>query len=294
MGFSDQVKKITDNWLIIILIIGVFLFMNAGSMFTTMSSKSSLGGYAQESDFGRGVGSSYAPSYNPDFAPEVKDRMITKSSNLGIETERGKFISTEAQMKSSVNLANGFILSENVYTNNPDNDASHAYKTGNYQVKVDSTKYESVLAQLKQIGNVKTFSENSADITGTYSNIETELAAEKSRLDNYKSMMSTQNYVLADKLTLTDKIFDQERRVKYLEDSKNNVNQQVDYSTISITLNEKPSEFLNLVWVKWTDLVRNFVNSINALISTISWLLPWAIAGGIIWLIVSMFRKKFG
>ena len=197
-------------------------------------------------------------------------------------------------MKSIVNLANGFILGENVYTNNPDNDAGHAYKSGSYQIKVDSTKYDSVLAQLKQIGNVKTFSENSADISGTYTSIETELLAEKSRLENYRSLMATQNYALADKLTLTDKIFDQERRVKYLEDAKNNVNQQIEYSTISITLNEKPSEFLNLVWVKWTDLVRNFVNSINTLISTISWLLPWAIAGGVVWLVVGLFKKKFG
>lgn len=62
----------------------------------------------------------------------------------------------------------------------------------------------------------------------------------------YKEATSIQ-----DKLTLNDRIFDQERRIKYLTDSINNMDQRIEYSTVYISLTEKKSEYINIVFVKF-------------------------------------------
>ena len=89
-------------------------------------------------------------------------------------------------------------------------------------------------------------------------------------------------------------IFDQERTIKYLEDSLKNIDKQVDYSTIYVTLNEKQSEYANIVFVKFSELVKRFVGSINSLLTLIFVVVPYAVAVAILWVAVRVFRKGKG
>lgn len=144
---------------------------------------------------------------------------------------------------------------------------------------------------MKGIGEVKSFNENAEDITGSYTNSKIELDAEKQRLERFRKMYDEASLV-ADKIQLNDKIFDLERRIKYLEDSLKSMDKQVDYSTIYITINEKQSEYAGIVLVKFSELVRNLVSSVNSLFSLVFIALPYAAAVGIVWIIVRLVRRK--
>ena len=98
-----------------------------------------------------------------------------------------------------------------------------------------------------------------------------------------------------DKVEINDKIFFQERRVKYLEDSLKRIDQRVDYSTISFTLNEKRSEYANIAFVKCSELIKSFVGSFNSLISLIFAVIPWLVAFlfvGFVWKRVRSKKKR--
>ncbi|MEK6967001.1 MAG: DUF4349 domain-containing protein [Nanoarchaeota archaeon] len=298
MGFSEQVKKLWDNWLIILIVIVVLLFMSGGSnLFSSVSNFGSSKAYygQSESIAGDYAGTSYRnpiPTTNNNFAPEVSDRKIVKSGSLNLESKRGEFRETEQHMKNSVSAAGGFILSENVNTYTPDNSEKHSYTTGNYQIKIDASKYSSVVEELKDLGKVKSFQENSADITGSYTDQQVELSVEKDRLSRYETLYAMQSYSLQDKLSLTDKIFDQQRRIEYIQNSIKNLGQRVEYSTISLTISEKQSDFVNVVFVRITELISNFLRSLNALFVAASYILPWAIGGILIWLAFRFFKRK--
>ena len=88
---------------------------------------------------------------------------------------------------------------------------------------------------------------------------------------------------------LTDRIFDQERRIKYLEDSLTRQDKRVDYVTLNVNLVEERSQYSNIVFVKFSDIAKRFVSSFNGLITLIFVLLPYAIVTSIIWIIV---RKR--
>lgn len=305
MGLKDQFKKITDNWLIWVIIVILALFFMSGSGVMNAARFSSYDkaysgvsspGYSPSYESGYYGGSSssssggyYYPSNN-DFAPDEADRKITKTASMSNEVEEGEFYAAEANLKSIVIASNSFLLNQNV---NKNNYGSREYLTGSYYIKVDVTKYDSVIAQLKQIGEVKSFNENAQDITGSYTNAGINLNIEKSRLTRYQQLFN-QSYSINDKLTLSDRIFSQERTIMYLQNSINNMDQQVEYSSISFTLNEKKSDLATVTFVKFSTLLRNLIDSTSILLKTLFILLPWAVGALIVFLAILLIKKLRG
>jgi len=275
--------------LIIIIVIGAVLFINPSSPELSRSmqyaDESSAGGYAGDS-----LKASYLPSplYQQDFAPETKDRVITRTSSLSTEVPTGKFKETESQVKSVIQSTDSILLNENV---NSYDYGKKTYYSGSYEIKVETTKYSSGLEQLKKMGEIKSFNENSNDETQQYTDLKALIETEKSRLARYQQMYNEAT-LIADKIQLSDKIFEQERVIKMYEESLNSLNNRVTYSTIYLSVNEKQSEYANVLWVKFSDLTRALVESINALFSLLFIILPWALAILIIWMIVKMVRRK--
>ena len=276
MGVKEQLLRLKENWLIAILILFLLFAVSGGSGIITPllnnAAYSVVGGIASESAIYQEK--AYYPYQPEDFAPGVEERKITKTATISTEIERGTFEESEAKLKGIISSSGSYLLNENAQKYGT---GRKAYKQGNYQIKVESSKYDSVVSQSKEIGELSSFSQNAEDITGSYTDAEIELQAEKERLARYISMYEEAKEV-ADKIELNDRIFNQERTVKYLEDSIKNIGQRVDYSTIYFTMIEKQSGYANIEFVKFSELVRKLIGSFNALVGLLFTLAPWAIA----------------
>ncbi|MFH1590272.1 MAG: DUF4349 domain-containing protein [archaeon] len=295
MSLKEQIGKIKDNWLMVLLVVIVLgAMMFSGSGIRTGSSyqvgyDSSAGMGIMESAVYKSTGSSdYYPSYNSDFAPEVEERMITKYASFSSEIERGEFADANAKLKALIVTSNSYLLNENVYKNGEGN---RAYMNGYYSIKVETKLYDAFMVQLKEIGEVQSFSENANDITGQYTNTAIELAAAYDKLDMYKEMYEEADRI-EDKINLADRIFSQERTIKYLEQSLENMDNRVDYSTVAVTFTEEQSGYANIAIVKFSELIRSLVRSLNSVFSLFFMVIPWALAIFIIWLISKPFRRK--
>jgi len=281
MGIKDQLYKIKDNWLLIAAIVTFLLFANLGVL--------NPGSFSLDKSMGMSESIRDSPGYdgyNNDFAPEEEERKKIKTASMSTETERGQFHSEEQKLKNIVSASGSYVLNENVNKHGVDR---KSFYSGSYQLKVDTSKYTSVITQLKDIGEIQSFRESETDITGQYTNQEINLEVEKSRLDRYRNLYDEANNV-EEKLNLNDRIFEQERRVKYLEDRINNLDQRIEYTTVSFSMSEKRSDYINVTMVKFASLVRTFVGSFNALLVFLSAVLPWAALAFIVWLIYRFFR----
>ncbi|MCD4770967.1 DUF4349 domain-containing protein [archaeon] len=278
MGLKKQFATIKENWLMIVLGLVLIVFLSNGSGIVSQSFDSVMtAGDSFDKGYGGGVASesmNYRSGGSDDFAPETEERKITKSSSLSTEIERGGFSEAEGQLKNIVRSSGAYLLNERV---NRNGESWRAYYSGYYSLKIDTSKYDAVVAQLKEIGEVQSFSENMVDVTGRYEDIEIEIGVEKARLLRYLEMYDEADEV-SDKINLNDRIFNQERKIKYLEDSLRNIDNRVDYSSVSFSMSEERSEWIGIVFVKLSDLVRSFVSSINTLLSFIFGFAPWAIA----------------
>lgn len=290
MGFKDQLNKIKDNWLIIALIFVLLLVFvlgdsSIGSMNKMMSASyesDSMGSY-NERAISQGIAGSY------DFAPQVEERKIVKTTSLASEVERGTFKSAEDKLKNIVSSSDSYLLSSSSSISGTE---KNSYYYGSYSIKVETEKYDSVISQLKEIGKVTRFNENARDITGSYTNANIELESERQRLNKYNQLYEGMTTSTSDKIALVDKIFNQERTIKYLEDSIKNMDQRVEYSTIQVTLNEERANYANVALAKFSDLVESLVGSFNGLLYFLFVVAPWALIAGIIWLIVRLTKKK--
>lgn len=296
MGMKEQFSKIKENWLLLVLVLVVILFLSNGSrvleqgvgaIYDTKSMYAPMADMEQSLSYGYdGGGRGYYP--NDDFAPEVETRVITKTASLTSEVKRGTFQAEAFKVKSLIRSTDSFLLNENV---NNYGSKLRSYYVGSYQIKVDVNKYDDMITQLKEIGEVTSFNENQLDITAEYTNIQIEIETEKDRLERYKDMYDEAKEV-EDKIELSDRIFNQERMIKYMEDSLENMDKRVDYSTIYLTVTEKQSEYADVLFVKFSELVRNLVSSFNSLVNLIFVVVPWAIAALVIYVITRIIKKK--
>jgi hypothetical protein len=287
MGIKEQLTKLKENWLLIVLVLVLLVFVSGGNniqqSFSGVSSKMLSGDMMVESASYRG--GYYPPS---DFAPEVEERQIIKTTSMSSEIERGEFSEAELMLKGIIQASDSFILSENV---NQNGKGLSAYMRGYYSIKVEVGKYDSVVAQLKELGEVKSFSENSQDVTGRYTDLKIQIESEESKLVRYQQMYSEAEEV-GDKLTLNDRMFDQERRIKSLKQSLESIDTKVEYSTISLTMTEEQSGYANTALVNFSELIKGLVGSFNGLLKLVFVLAPWAIALWIILFVKKLIKKK--
>jgi hypothetical protein len=269
--------------LIVVVLVVLALFNFGVPSLTTSQFAESLGSYAK-TGIAAERGFYPGPIYDSGFAPEVQDRKIIKNAYLSTEVQRGKFLEADKKLKDVVSSSDSYLLNENVQKYET---GVKSYYQGSYSIKVDTKKYDSVVAQLKEIGEVKSFSESSDDVTGSYTNLQTELEAERARLQRYKELFA-QAQTTQEKLELSDRIFNQERTIKYLEEALTNINQQITYSSVSVTMTEKQSGYASIAFVKFSELIANLVNSTSGVLSLVTVLLPYAIA---LWIIVIAVRR---
>lgn len=284
MTIQKQVKTLKENWLLVIGLIIVILVVSGGlNIFSSnfySNSYDSLSGSIYEKST-----SSYYPYPTEDFAPGEENRKITKTTSISTEVKRGNFDSSVSSIKNIISSTDSYLLNinENTYGK-----GLNSYKQAYIQIKVDTSKYDSIVSQLKEIGEVKSFNENSLDITGRYTYLQTDLENEQKRLQTFKNLLS-ESTSTEEKISLTDRIFEIERTISYLEESLENLDNRIDYSTIYLTITEKQSNYSNLSLVGISDIVKSFLNSLNSLIKFLFIILPWII----IFLIIKWIYKKF-
>jgi len=295
MTVKEQFQRIKENWLIVLLLaIVLVLFMGLPAV-ETVQQGLFQGGFAERAyggitaDSKVGIGMPSPIYYDNGFAPEEADRKITKTASLTTEVERGSFKEAESKLKNIVTATDSLLLNENAQKYDQ-GDGRRTYYSGSYTIKVEEGKYNAVVSQLKEIGEVTSFSENADDITEQFVDLKSELASEKERLARYKQMLSEATTV-EDKIQLSDRIFNQERTIKYLEEQLNDTGNRVKYSTVYVTITEEQSEYVDAVLVKFSELVTKFITSVNALLKLIVGLIPYALAAVLVWLGWKKFKK---
>ncbi|MGM5484085.1 MAG: DUF4349 domain-containing protein [Nanobdellota archaeon] len=286
MTFKKQFKLIKENWLVLVILLLLMFFFTASGNIVSLFSGSAMN--AMDS---YGSEMSKSTSYyrgSSNFAPEEEKRKVTTNSRISIETKRGEFYSTEDKMKSIIKSSDSYLLDENENTNG---EGLGEYHTGRYTIKVNSKKYDDVVLQLQKLGKVESFYESKTDITGSYYDTKNELESEKERLRRLELLYNSSKTETSDKIELTDKMFDVEKRIKYLEERLEGKSEKVEYSTIHLSLNEKRSGFANASVVKISSILKTMLNSFNTLLVVFAALVPWAILIYFVRLILKISKK---
>ncbi|MFT4310832.1 MAG: DUF4349 domain-containing protein [Candidatus Woesearchaeota archaeon] len=284
MSLQKQWQTIKENWIIVVLGILLLVVLSGGNAFNIFSNTSSS---LQAIDSMYMESTGFAPArgmmYDSGFAPEVQERVLTKQAQIRTQVEHGDF--DEAYTAIDTIIQDYIVTSQTVYTQGEDWRATrHAVMS----VRVPTTQYDTLIRSLQAIGTMVRFEEQVQDITAQSVDLDTRLAAEQQRLERYQALLESATQS-REKMDITDRIFNQEQQIAWLQRSVEQLEQRVDYSTVHITLQEKRNTYDTLALVKLSDLVKNFVGSVNTLLNLLVIIIPWALVVGIIvWV-----RRKF-
>lgn len=166
----------------------------------------------------------------------LAERKIIRSANLTIEVEN--FDAAFSNIESII-LGIGIIQETNINTERyyVDNEQK-LIKSGTIVLRVDKSKFDSVIGKLKGIGDVFNYTTNGQDVTDKYVDVESRLRLlrmEQSKLEAYLAKLDDLDKIFRTESRLTDIRFE----IEGLTGNLNKLNSLIELSTITVSMNEK-------------------------------------------------------
>ena len=152
--------------------------------------------------------------------------------NASLSMESTDFDAARETLMAAVEANNAWMESTSVYGTEKDHDRS-----ADYTVRVPVDNYRAFLAAAGEAGSVRNVSENAQNITSSYIDVESRLAAleaQRTRLNELADQAET----TADLLEIESQLSDVQYQLENYTRQLRNMDQQVSYSTVDIYLEE--------------------------------------------------------
>lgn len=200
--------------------------MARASGFATMDAPGAAGEYGE---YDSGAESGDVPSENPekiiysaDATVETTEFDKTLEELAALIKEYGGWVQS-----SSINGANYYSISR----------GSSYNRSADYTIRIPSDKFQTIMGSLSTLGNVPysyTYTEN---VSTQYYDVQSRLTAYKTQEARLLEMMEKAQTV-EDTITIEEKLTELQYKIDSLQSSLNNWDRQVNYSTISLSVQE--------------------------------------------------------
>jgi hypothetical protein len=212
------------------------------------------------------------------------DRKIIKTARISIEVD--DFDPAATAVEQLALAAGGFVSNSNSYI------TAEGQKRGTVTIRVPAEGFESVLEEVKKLGEVKSTSSSGQDVTEEYIDLDI-------RLKNYQRQEERLLVILDNATTVEDllKVEEQLGRVRgeieRIEGRLRYLDNYIDLSTITVDISE-PQPITHTWGIRdaLSSSVEGFIYSTNALIIFIGNILPWIIFLVLVVGVYRLLRRK--
>lgn len=224
-----------------------------------------------------------------DATSPVMERMIIKRAELDIEVEDSGAAFTSVQ--DIISEADGFIADSSSYKSES---GSISYDV---TLRVTPEHFNSVIDRISELGELEYQHISGEDITEMYYDIEGRLAVKRQSEESLLAIMSTRTTNLQDLLAVEKELARVREEIETLEGKLRYYDNLVGLSTITVSLFEPEPitagrNFLSPIKDALGDSVEVMARSVGGLIIIFMAVLPWAIVGVIIFLIIRAIVRK--
>lgn len=182
-------------------------------------------------------------------------------------------------------------------------------RQGNLQIRVPQEQYKALLAYVSQLGEVTSSEESVSNITQQYTETQIRTDSLKTQIARLQELMG-QAENIEDIIALESQLSSVTSELEYLEAQLKQMDQQVAYSTVSVTVTEMPTasdpvpasgrgfgqrmaDALRQGWNGFASGVQEWALGVVRMLPVIViWILVIAAIAGIIAAIISRRRKK--
>lgn len=244
------------------------------------------------------------PVTGQESAAEIS-RKIVYSGNAQIQTKN--YDTAKKQMLQLVEDCGGFIKDQSetsdsdsgyYYVSEDDFDRENAQRIWSLTVRIPSKNFERFFDGAGKIdGKITERSSNSQDLTRTYQDNEDRLRALRTEQDRLLELLKKADNV-ADMITIEDKLADVRARIAELSRKNNQIDYDVSYSTVDVTLREV--KFYSPQKISYAERLRNafedsgetFASSMQQLLIVLIYLLPFVIVLALLVLVIIFIVRR--
>ncbi|MBU2597601.1 MAG: DUF4349 domain-containing protein [Actinobacteria bacterium] len=213
---------------------------------------------AEKSDRAEYIETEVATGGEIVFNPQVTtlERMIIYHGNIELEVEKGKFSEKFEQIGNITRAAGGFVS----------NTSSRAYgdepAIGTITIKVPSENFNSVIDQIKKLGNVKNLNTYADEVTQEYVDLNSRLKHFQAQEKVLLQMMDKSG-TIEDSIAVHRELSSVQEQIEIIKGRLRWLDEQISFSTITISVSEphvKPQPY-PIRW-EFLDTLREGVRAI--------------------------------
>lgn len=230
-------------------------------------------------DLGKGV--EYAPGADVVVGPQI---ITTVQLTVTVEAP----IDSADEAARIVDRAGGTVASRTERAA-----SEHAPGQAQLTLRIPSAKLTATLEELKQLGTARDTSINSTDVTTQAEDLDARITALRTSVDRLLSLMSKATST-QDLITIESALSDRQANLESLEAQKRSLDDQVQLSTVSLSLvseQDTPAETPDTFWTGLVTGWNTFVGFVGVALVVIGVLIPWIIAAGVVTAIVLVWVK---
>jgi len=217
---------------------------------------------------------------------------LIKKGSVEINVEKGKFYESLNRIMLLVNQFNGNLISSQIYK---EEDKS----SGNINIMIPSKDFDNFITKLNDYGEIKNITTSTTDVSQEYYDSAGRLKVLESQRELLLSWLKDAKEI-KDMLSIRSELEKIETEIESIKGRMNYIDYHSNYSEISIYLNEdvekiswwKKSEFLNRLIDGLLYALNSILSSVLALIIFIAFILPWALVGYFIYILITKYLKR--
>jgi len=191
-----------------------------------------------------------------------------------------------------INQFNGNLISSQIYK---EEDKS----SGNINIMIPSKDFDNFITKLNDYGEIKNITTSTNDVSQEYYDSAGRLKVLESQRELLLSWLKDAKEI-KDMLSIRSELEKIETEIESIKGRMNYIDYHSNYSEISIYLNEdvekiswwKKSEFLNRLIDGLLYALNSILSSVLALIIFIAFILPWALVGYFIYILITKYLKR--
>lgn len=201
----------------------------------------------------------------PQPAQPADSARIIKTGSLDLEVREGAFDGTVDRITAQTIGLGGYVAES---TTNESGD----HPSGSIVVRVPADSFEALLADLRELGEVKAVGSKGTDVTAQFTDLAARLTALTATRDRLSAVLSEAANV-PDILAVQDRITGVQTEIELIQGQQRLLEDQTSLATLAITLGEPGAEIVEVredddgLGHAWDDARGRFGDSVEGLVS---------------------------
>lgn len=202
----------------------------------------------------------------PPVGQPADTAKVIKTGSLDLEVRKGAFDGTVDRITAQTIGLGGYITESTT-------SESSDFPSGTIIVRVPEDSFETLLADVRKLGEVKAVTSKGTDVTAQFTDLEARLSALRATRDRLSTVLGEADNV-PDILAVQDRITDVQVQIEQIQGQQRVLEDQTAFGTLAITLGEPGAEAIEIdstpdegLGKAWDDARRRFGDSIEDLVS---------------------------